>query len=61
VILNDGGDGVSFDFCSVVGGVSDFVDCVASYLAVFTVYIEVVVIFCAVFCVIDRAGHHWSF
>jgi hypothetical protein len=44
-----------------VSGFSDFVDCVASYLAVFTVYIAAVVIFCAVFCVVDRAGHHWSF
>jgi len=61
VILYAGGDGVSFDFCSVMGGVSDFVDRVASYLAVFTVHVAAVVVFCAVFCVIDRAGHHWSF
>jgi hypothetical protein len=39
-----------------VGGFSDFVDCAVSYLVVFTVYVAVVV-----FCVVDRAGHHWSF
>ncbi|MCJ7698199.1 MAG: hypothetical protein MUO73_07715, partial [Thermoplasmata archaeon] len=59
--LNDGGNGVPFDFSSVVGGFSDFVDRVDSYLAVFTVYVAAVVVFCVVFCVVDRAGHHWSF
>jgi len=61
VILYAGSDGVPFDFSSVVGGFSDFVDCVASYLAVFTVYVAAVTVFCVVFCVVDRAGHHWSF
>ena len=61
MILYAGGDGVPFDFSSVVGGFSDFVDRVASYMAVFTVYVAVVVVFCAVFCVVDRAGYHWSF
>ena len=55
------GDGVSFDFSSVVGGFSDFVDRVTPYLAVFTVYVAAVVVFCVVFCVVDRAGYHWSF
>jgi hypothetical protein len=57
VIFYVGDDGVPFDFSSVVGNFSDFVDCAISYLAVFSVYIAVVV----VFCVIDRVGHHWSF
>ena len=61
MILYVGGDGVPFDFSSVVGGFSDFVDRVASYLAVFTVYGAAVVVFCAIFCVADRAGYHWSF
>lgn len=55
MILYVGGDGVTIDFSSVVGGFSDFVDCVAYYLAVFTVYVTAVVVFCAVFCVVDRA------
>jgi len=54
VILCGGGDGVPFGFSSVVGGFSDFVDCVAPYLAVFTVYVAAVVVFCVVFCVVDR-------
>ena len=57
MILRGGGDRVSFDFSSVVGSFSDFVDCVAPYLAVSTVYVAAAV----VFCVVDRAGHHWSF
>jgi hypothetical protein len=61
VILNDGGDGVPFDFSSVVGSFSDFVDRVTSCLAVFTVYVVAVVVFCAVFCIVDRTGYHWSF
>ncbi len=61
MILYGGGDGVPFDFSSVVGGFSDFVDRVTSHLAVFTVYVAAVVVFCAFFCVVDRAGHHWSF
>ena len=55
MILRGGGDRVPFDFSSVVGGFSDFVDCVASYLAVFTVYVTAVIVFSAVFCVVDRA------
>jgi hypothetical protein len=61
VILYVGGNGVPFDFSSVVGGFSDFVDRVAPYLAVSTVYVAAAVVFCAVFCVVDRTGHHWSF
>jgi hypothetical protein len=61
VIRYVSGDGVPFDFSSVVGGFSNFVDRVASYLAVFTVYVVAVVVFCVVFCVVDRAGYHWSF
>jgi hypothetical protein len=61
VIRYVSGDGVPFVFCSVMGGFSDFVDRVASYLAVFTVHVEAVVVFCAVFCVVNRAGYHWSF
>jgi len=54
VILRGGGDRVPFDFSSVVGGFSDFVDCVAPYLAVSTVYVAAVVVFYVVFCVVDR-------
>jgi hypothetical protein len=61
VILYVGGNGVPFHFNSVVGGFSNFVDRVTPYLAVFTVYVAAVVVFCAVFCVVDRAGYHWSF
>jgi hypothetical protein len=61
VILYVGGNGVPFDFNSVVGGFSNFVDRVTPYLAVFTVYVAAVVVFCAVFCVVDRTGYHWSF
>jgi len=51
VIFYVDNDRVSFDFSSVVSGFSDFVDCTVSYLAVFSVYIAVVV-----FCVVDRVG-----
>jgi hypothetical protein len=45
VIFYVGDDGVPFDFSSVVGNFSDFVDCATSYLAVFSVYIAVIVFF----------------
>ena len=45
MIFYVGNDGVPFDFSSVVGDFFDFVDCAASYLAVFTVYIAAVVVF----------------
>ncbi len=61
MILQVGGDGVPFDFSSAVGDFSDFINCVASHLAIFTVHITAIVVFCVVFCVVDRAGHHWSF
>ena len=61
MILHGGGNGVPFDFSSVVGGFSDFVNRVASYLTVFTVYVTTVVVFWAVFCVVNRVGYHWSF
>ena len=54
MILYVGGDGVPFDFSSVVGDFSDCVDRVTPYLAVFTVYVAAVVVFCVVFCVVDR-------
>jgi hypothetical protein len=61
VFLTDGGDGVPFNFNSVMGDFSDFVDRVDSYLAVFTVYVVAAFVFCFIFCVVDRAGFPWCF
>jgi hypothetical protein len=61
MFLTDGGNGVPFDFNSVLGGLSDFVGRVGSYLAVFTVCVVATFIFCVVFCVVDRVGYPWCF